>query len=60
MTLDEFDWELMASRVLKRKICLHCGAVNAWTSKRCRECRRDKFRPKSGATGRGHSRGGKK
>ncbi|HDJ27603.1 MAG: 50S ribosomal protein L40e [Thermoplasmata archaeon] len=33
-------------RRLKKKVCMKCGALNAWNATRCRRCHSRDLRPK--------------
>ncbi|MEF8880046.1 MAG: 50S ribosomal protein L40e [Candidatus Thermoplasmatota archaeon] len=35
------------NRLLKKKVCMKCGALNAPRAKRCRRCRSKELRPKA-------------
>ena len=57
MSISQSDWEIVANRTLRKKVCMKCGKINAWAAKRCRRCGSTELRAKSGSRGRGSNRG---
>jgi len=44
--LDPELMKIVEARVLNKKVCRRCGALNPPSATRCRRCRSDNLRPK--------------
>ncbi|HID80608.1 MAG TPA: 50S ribosomal protein L40e [Ignisphaera sp.] len=44
--LDPELMKIVENRVLNKKVCRKCGALNPPSATRCRRCRSDNLRPK--------------
>jgi len=45
---DPVKLQIVFNRVLNKKVCRKCGAINPPTATKCRRCRSTNLRPKKG------------